>query len=148
MARDHRGGTDEMAQPRITIRLMHPNESPLIHDLYLRSGGLDVGCADWTDVYPYWLIGDVDGVPSGIILVSPGKPFGRTDFLYALPELSRRTRSILLRNLAFAGVEWCKKFGSSGVLSTIHDADKGWLHAATRRGWLPICHGKFLLKSA
>lgn len=134
-----------MASP-ITIRLATPEEGPLVYTTYLAGGGVDVPCLDWSSVYPYWLLGLYAGVPVGTIMVSPGKPFGRTDFLYVTRALPKRVRALLLRDLSYAGVEACRRAGSTGVLSTIADDDSAWLRIALRRGWVPVCTGTFLLK--
>ena len=130
----------------ITIRLAQPHEGPLVASLYAQCGGKVEPWIDWSDIFPFWLVGEVDGTPSGIIMASPGKPFGRVDFLYTLPGLTKRQKAILSRDLGFAGAESCRRLGASAILSTISANEPSWKRVAHRRGWMPICDGTFLLK--
>ena len=131
---------------RVTIRMAKSDEGPLVASIYDRCGGCPAPWIDWSDIFPFWLVGEVDGTPSGIIMASPGKPFGRVDFLYTLPTLTMRQRAILSRDLGFAGAESCRLLGSSAVLSTISAQEQSWKRVAQRRGWQPICDGTFLVK--
>lgn len=131
---------------RITIRVAQAHEGPLVKSLYDECGGAHSDYLDWSQVFPYWLIGEVDGTPSGIVMAGPGMPFGRVDFLYTLPTLSKTCKAILSRDLGFAAAETCRRLGSSAVVSTIRADEPSWKKITQKRGWLPLCDGTFLLK--
>lgn len=130
----------------ITIRVAQPHEGALVQALYNACGGTHGDYLDWTDIFPYWLIGEVHGVPSGIVMAGPGKPFGRVDFLYMLPLLSKKHKALLSRDLCFAAAETCRRLGSSATVSTVRLDDVSWKKIAQKRGWVPMCEGTFLIK--
>ena len=130
----------------ITIRLAQPHEGPLVGELFVRFGGPDWGWADWSDVYPYWLIGDVDNTPKGVMMVNPGKSFGRMEFLAVDPTLPQSTKAILCRDLSYAGIATCQRLGSQSVLSNIDSSDKQWKAIAEKRGWVITGSGDYMMK--
>lgn len=130
----------------ITIRVAQPHEGVVVKELYEACGGAHGDYLDWSEVFPYWLIGDVDGIPSGIVMAGPGKPFGRVDFLYTIPSLSKRHKALLSRDLGFAAAETCRRLGASAVVSTIRLDEPSWKKIAQKRGWVPMCDGTFLIK--
>lgn len=129
-----------------SIRLAQPDEGVVVQAIYEQGGGPSAPWLDWSEVYPFWLIGELNGVPSGIIMAMPGKPFGRVDFLYTLPTLSNRDKATLSRDLCYAAHDACRTFGSSAMVSVIADTDPTWHEIAVRRGWHPVCHGSLLCK--
>lgn len=130
----------------ITVRLATPDEGPLVQALYEQGGGPSYPWLDWSEVYPFWLIGEIDGSPSGVVMAMPGKPFGRVDFLYLLPTLSHAEKACLARDLCYAAHDACRTFGSSAMISMIATQDTSWRQIATRRGWQPVCEGSMMCK--
>jgi hypothetical protein len=135
-----------MTQADVTVRLARPDEGPLVGQLVKAWGGPGWDWLDWSNVYPYWLIGEIQGVPCGVIMAVPGKPFGRADFLATDPSLTKRQTAMMARDLGFAAVEACKQFGGQAVLSTFSDQDPSWQRIAHRRGWIPFNAGTFAMK--
>ena len=133
---------------RITpiIRLALPNEGLLVCDLLTKFGGAPNNLVSWNNIYPYWLLGEYDGIPYGTIMASPGRPFGRVEFLATDFSLPHRQRAILIRDLCYAAMEACKQGGSQLVLSTISYTNERWERIAVKRGWVPIDWGTLLCK--
>ena len=136
-------GTTELM---ITVRLMTPEEGSLVQRLVKDGGGPAWEWLDWTHAYPYWLIGDVDGEPKGTIMVHPGVPFGRMEYLVTTPSLSFRHKALLCKRLAYAGLAACQNVGSQAVISTIDSTDSSWKSIAEHRGWVSVGEGSYMLK--
>lgn len=137
---------DKPSRPILSIRRAHTGDIPTLQALYREGGGVEYDWLDWSQSPFYWLIGDVDGIPQGIIMALPGCPFGQVDFLYLSPSLTQRTKARLARDLAYAGVEYCYRHGASAVMSTIRGHEQDWQRIAQKRGWTPIGTGTFFLK--
>lgn len=130
----------------IAIRLAAPEEGPLVGSLVKAFGGPQWEWLDWSSVYPYWLIGEVNGHPEGTIMASPGRPFGRVECLCVNPALPKRVRAALSRDLGYAGVACCRAQGAQAVWSNFDQTDIHWAHIAARRGWAPVGQGIFAMK--
>ena len=128
------------------IRLAQPYEGKVVQTLLVRFGGAPDNLVSWDDVYPYWLLGEYDGIARGTIMAVPGKPFGRVEFLATDSSLSHRQRAILIRDLCYAAAEACKQGGSQLVLSTISYTNEHWERLVMKRGCIPIDWGTFLCK--
>lgn len=130
----------------ITVRLAQSHEGTLIQRLVHEGGGPAWDWLDWSQVYPYWLIGELDGIAHGTIMVSPGKPFGRVECLCVNPALPKKHKALLSRDLGYAGIACCRAQGSQAVWSNFDQADMQWAQIAARRGWHPVGHGIFAMK--
>ncbi|MFN3078146.1 MAG: hypothetical protein ABT940_15010, partial [Alphaproteobacteria bacterium] len=86
---------------------------------------------DWSHIYPYWLIGEINGIPKGTIMVNPGSPIGRMEFLCLDQTLSQQEKAILCRELSYAGIASCQQMGSQAVVSNIDTSDHAWREIAT-----------------
>lgn len=130
----------------ITIRLMTPEEGPLVQQLVKAGGGPSWDWLDWSRAYPYWLIGEIDGDAVGCVMVSPGTPFGRVEFLSVSPDLGHAEKAVLCRDLCYAGVASCQQMGSQAVISNIDTGDGAWRQIAEKRGWVVTGEGAYMMK--
>lgn len=135
-----------MTRDVITIRLAQPGEGPLIGQLFTTYGGPTWDWVDWSHAHLNWLIGEVNGEPKGVIMVNPGVPFGRSEFLTVDPSLPHATKARLCRDLGFAGVESCRHLGSQAVFSNIDQSDASWKAIAAHRGWNETGTGSYMMK--
>lgn len=132
--------------PAITVRLAQPHEGKLVERLVIQGGGATYPWMDWSDVFPYWIIGEVNGEARGVIMAGPGKPFGRLEYLCLDPSLPKKQKAVLARDLSYAGVASLKAMGSQASLSHIDHTDEAWERIAQKRGWVSTGFGTFLLK--
>lgn len=139
-------GLVTMAGAPITVRLATPQEGPLVQHLVAASGGPAWDWLDWSQVYPYWLIGEVNGIPQGTIMVCPGRPFGRMDYLAIAPGVPLRHRAQLCRDLSYAGIATCSRLGAQVVVSNIDMTDQVWKRIAEKRGWVATGEGTYMMK--
>jgi len=130
----------------VSCRLAEPGEGPLVQRLVAQGGGPTWDWLDWSSVYPYWLIGEVDGEPKGCVMASPGLPFGRIEMLCVDQALPKKQKAILVRDLGYAAVASCKAMGCKAVLATVGYGDESWAGVMKRRGWREIDFGSFLVK--
>ena len=130
---------------RPVIRLAQPDEGQLVHDLFTRFHGPSVDWFDWNDVYPYWLIGEIDFIPQGIVMVVPAKPFGFVENLHVNPALPTRAKAILARDLGYAAHDILRKSGAQGAFSTVGAAQTSWETIMKHRGAIETGFGTFLL---
>jgi hypothetical protein len=126
--------------------MAHKDEGPLIGRWVADWGGPSWDWINWSQVYPYWLVGEVDGIPHGTVMASPGQPFGRVEFLCIDPTLPKRHKAILARDLAYAAIASCQLMGSQAVLSTINAPETQWSVIGERRGWINMGTGTLVLK--
>lgn len=134
------------ATPRVTIRLARPHEGLVIQRLVRDGGGPAWDWLDWEQATPYWLIGEVDGEPKGTIMVNPGVPFGRMEYLSIAPDVTFRHKARLCRDLSYTGIATCQRMGSQAVVSNIDSGDALWKQIATKRGWVPTGEGSYMMK--
>lgn len=130
----------------VNVRLMTPSEGPLVQSLVRAGGGPSWDWLDWTHAYPYWLIGEIDGEPKGTIMVNPGVPIARMEYLTIHPSLSFRQKAILCKCLAYAGLAACQNIGAQAVLSSIDTTDTSWKTIAEHRGWVAVGAGTYMIK--
>lgn len=138
--------TRTLPTQRVTIRLAQPHEGPVIESMMRTYGGPTWDWLDWSTVYPYWLIGEVEAQPRGCVMVNPGQPFGRVEFLAVDPQLPQASKAILCRDLCYAGVASCQQMGSQAVLSNIDTGDGTWRQIAEKRGWVVTGEGSYMMK--
>lgn len=128
------------------VRLAQLDEGPLVGDLVKRYGGPSWDWLDWSTCTPFWLIGEVDGEPRGVIMVQVGKPFATMDFLFVDPTLTTRQRAVLSRDLCYAGWSTCKQYGAQAVYSFVTYTDESWEQIAVKRGAKQMAFGTSLMK--
>jgi hypothetical protein len=79
-------------------------------------------------------------------MVNPGTPVGRMEFLAVHPSLSARQTALVIRDLCYAGMAVLQKNGSQCVGSYIADLDVRWHQVVSRRHFVPMEHGTFMLR--
>jgi hypothetical protein len=126
--------------------LAHPDEGSVVRQIVVDGGGPTWDWLDWSQVYPYWLIGEVDGVARGVIMASPGKPFGRAEYLCLDPSLPHRQKALLAKQLSYGAVAQCMMWGSQCVNSEIATHDTAWAKIAEKRGWVQVGTGTSYMK--
>lgn len=97
---------DEVSKPtraqimrdKVKIRLAVNAAGPKIAEV-LRENGINLPAADWTSVYPHWLIATVDDEVIGCCQVLPANPVGYVEFLFVRPSAPFKMRAIATRKL-------------------------------------------------
>jgi hypothetical protein len=128
------------------VRLARPDEGPVVQRLVAQGGGPTWDWLDWSRVHPYWLLGEVNGTPKATLMVNPGVPIGRMEFLCLSPHVSQQEKAILCRDLSYAGLESCRQMGAQVVMSNIDTGDGAWRQIAEKRGWVVTGEGSYMMK--
>jgi hypothetical protein len=129
------------AATQYTYRLVTDDESDVwqLSNL-VRLVGPDYG-VDWgRGVFPYWLGAfDREGVLWGALLVQPGKPFGRLEYLCLAPSLPHKQKATLTKYLAYSGLNYLHDVGAQVVLTSVETTwPSDWHKVLKRRGATPI----------
>lgn len=93
----------EALRARIKIRLAS-NEAGQEIARILAANGVVLPDADWSAVFPHWLIATDGNEVIGCCQVLHGKPVGFVEFLYAKPSASYKLRVIGIRKLMISAM--------------------------------------------
>jgi hypothetical protein len=131
----------------VTVRLAKNADGPRIGELLAASGfksdGWDI---DWSDIEPWWLVAEIDGVVEGAVQVCLAKPIARVEMLGINPELSYRDRSLVASKLDKQWQANVKISGASGLAGTVAYELDGFLRVASRRGYVNVAEGCVMMK--
>ena len=101
---------------------------------------------DWSQVHPYWFAAVQDDTFLAVVNVSIGKPWSRVDDLVFQPELDKRHRAIICRDLGHVVSAYLKFHGSSAEIAHVRfglDSQIEWMQ---NRGWEEIAQGRLMMK--
>lgn len=101
----------------MNVRLALNEDVARIREL-LAQTQTDIKGLDWSDIYPYWIVADRDGIV-GCINVAVSKPVGRLDFLAIDPSLRPHAKGRTVRALILQGLATLKQAGCSASISQI-----------------------------
>jgi hypothetical protein len=100
----------------------------------------------WEHVYPHWIIGEVDGVPSGIVCVGIGRPFGWIEMLMVDPALSTIQKGRLVVVMKEAAYTVLRTMGATGALCTIGDENQTFHRYVQRQQFVKQGTGTIYIK--
>ena len=134
--------------PEITIRLATNEEGYEVARLAAFSGfkfeGWDL---DWSEVYPYWIVAEIDGKLVGCVQVSLSKPVGRVEIMGVDPTLSNARKTRVVMGLLDQTVAVHLAHGAQAISSLIHDTMHDCLYFLEKhRDKHPIDTGSIVLK--
>lgn len=104
----------------VEIRIAVDASGPAIARV-LKENGIELSGADWSRVFPHWLIATVDEHVIGCCQVIIGKPVGYVEFMLVRPEVPFKLRAIALRKLILSSIGQLNHFGCQyvgGVVAT------------------------------
>lgn len=110
----------------VEIRLAVNSAGPAIAEV-LKANGIEIPHADWSKVFPHWLIATVDEDVVGCVQVAISKPVGYLEFLFVRPTAPFKVRAIAIRKLLIVG------------FSTLHTAGCQYVGGVVEKG-----NGKFV----
>lgn len=110
----------QVLRDKVEIRLAVNEAGPAI-EAVLKANGIELPHADWSKVFPHWLIATVGDDVIGCCQVLPAKPVGFVEFLFVTPTTPFKLRAIAMRKLliqSFATLHYggCQYVG--GVIAT------------------------------
>ena len=101
---------------------------------------------DWSDLEPFWLVAEHEGVLMGCIQVVPAKPIGHMDELVVDPDLRPKTRGAVVKKLTDHAVVMTQMYGSQAVQSIIPDKYGVYFGGAKNRGWVSLNQGHVVMR--
>ncbi len=128
----------------VNVRLATNDDGPVMAALYTAAGG--PVSVDWSEVYPHWLVAEIEGCTVGFVNVSPGKPFGRVEMLTLDPELGKSDRARVAKELGFAGLDVLKAFGTQVNIAVIPFKERSYKKILKRLKFWRIDGGNVMAK--
>ncbi len=130
---------------KIKIRIAQNSDGKIIEHL-VKSSGFDIKDIDWNDVYPYWLVADLNGEVIGCIQTCISKPIGRLEMLAVIEDLNPVLRSIVVKSLLYAGGATLKAAGAQIAMSMIEFGSQSFKKLLKRRGCVVVGQGNMIAK--
>jgi hypothetical protein len=132
----------------IDIRIAEAKDSPRLAYMAQHYGGFkfegfDV---DWSNLGRNWLVADDGELIVGALQVSPAFPIGHLEFLLTEPEMGKKKRAVVVRDLIDGGVSVLQQLGVQVACGTIPFDFPDYRKAAVRRGWVPMNECEIMLK--
>ena len=135
----------QVLRDKVAIRLATDETGPLIAEV-LKSNDIELPGADWSKVFPHWLVATVDDEVIGCIMMMPAKPFGFLEFLFTKKTAPYKLRIIAFRKLAQQGVATLQVAGCSWVLGTVEPGNKAYLQILDNHGVIHAYDAKLMAK--
>lgn len=113
----------EVYRDKVKIRLALDETGPQILGI-LEANGVLLSDADFSKVFPHWLIATDGDEVIGCVMVLPAKPFGFVEFLLVKPSASFKLRAIALRKLCLQAFATLQVYGSAMAISVVDPSNK------------------------
>jgi hypothetical protein len=117
-ATQHKPTRAQAIRDMVEIRLA-VNEAGTQIEAVLKANGVVLQHADWSKVFPHWLIATVDDHVIGCCQVVISKPVGYIEFLHTHPEAPFKLRAIALRKLGIQGEATLRMAGCNYVAASV-----------------------------
>lgn len=132
----------------IIVRMAKNDDGDAVAALMKKDGcwQFDGWEVDWSDLEPFWLLAEHDGVLLGCIQVVPAKPVGHMDELVIDPDLLLKSRYMVARALTDHAVATIKMYGAQAAQSIITTDQKSFFEGAKNRDWTEIDQGHIMMR--
>lgn len=135
----------QVIRDMVEIRLAVNEAGPLIA-LTLKENGIVLEGADWSKVFPHWLIATVDDDVIGCVQVLPSKPVGYLEFLSIRPEVPFKFRAIAIRKLMLQGFATLHLNGCAYVGATVAVQNFKFANVVEKMGAVKTYSGDLYVK--
>ena len=119
---------------RVEIRLAVNDAGPQI-EAVLKANGIELE-ADWSQVFPHWLIACVDELVIGCCQVLHSKPVGYIEFLAIHPEVPFKLRAIAIRKLLYQGMNSIYAYGAQYVGGVVAKENRKFAEVIDKMGFV------------
>lgn len=130
---------------KVEIRLAVNEAGPLIAAL-LKENEIELPGADWSTVYPHWLIATVDDDVIGCCQLLLAKPIGYVEFLFVKPSAPFKLRAIALRKLGIQATNTLYHFGCQYMGGMLEAGNKKFSDVLEKMNYAEVMSGKVFLK--
>lgn len=118
----------------VEIRLAANEAGPQI-DALLKANGIAIE-ADWSKVFPHWLIATVDDHVIGCCQVVHSKPVGYIEFLMVHPDVPFKLRAIALRKLLYQSMNSIYAYGAQYVGGVVSKENRKFAEVIEKMGFV------------
>ena len=129
---------------RVEIRLAVNDAGPQI-EAVLKANGIEFE-ADWSQVFPHWLIACVDELVIGCCQVLHSKPVGYIEFLAIHPEVPFKLRAIAIRKLLYQGMNSIYAYGAQYVGGAVSTKNAKFRQVLTDLGFVKCSETELVIK--
>ena len=135
----------EVYRDMVKIRLATDDAGPEIARV-LKANNIEFPGADWSKVFPHWLIATVNDQVIGCIMVMTGKPVGFLEFLFVDPAVSFKLRAIAIRKLLLQGAATIRLYGAHALGGVVHVKNEKFAVVLKKIGFIPAALHMMMLK--
>lgn len=121
-------------RPQITARIAVNEEGPYIYQLCEAMGFGGLEFLEWRDIYPHWLVAEMNGEVVGAIEVLVGKPVGRAEFLSIRQDLHHIDRARISKLLLITAMATLIQAGSQVMMGIVPFENKQFKRMLKKRG--------------
>ena len=136
--------TTKPRRPRIEVRIAGPDDAVTVSRLVSEAGFAVLDDLDFSDLYPNWLVAEVDGMVMATVQVLPARPIGYIEYLAADEDLDRKTHTRVLKKLTLSAFVTLKKAGAQMAGFIIPFELKSFKNVIKRRGAVVLASGNFM----
>lgn len=134
--------TEERKQTRakairdmVEIRLATNEDGEAIATV-LKENGIELAQADWSKVFPHWLIAGVDEEVVGCCQLAISQPVGYVEFMFVRPSAPFKLRAIALRKLMMQSILTLKAAGCSYVGGIVSQSNRKFADVIGKLGFV------------
>ena len=128
----------------VTVRMAKNEEGDTIKGFAFEVGFVDKDI-DWSNIEPYWLVAEMEGMVIGTIQVCPSRPIGRLEVLYVIPEVKNELRRIAVTMLMMTGIQTLRENGAQLVGGLVDLENKSFEKFLETRGASTALTGKLMI---
>lgn len=134
----------QMLREKVDIDLAQNDEGEAIAAV-LKANGVELE-ADWSKVFPHWLVASVDARVVGCCQILFSKPIGYIEFLFVHPETPFKLRAISLRKLLLGGIASLQHAGCQYVGGAVDTKNKKFSNVLTDLRFFKVGQADLLVK--
>lgn len=129
----------------VEIRLAANSAGPAIAEV-LKENGMVLEHANWSDIYPCWLIATVGDDVIGCVQVIRSKPVGYMEFLFVKKSAPFKLRAIAIRKLLIQGFGTLRMAGCPYVAATVAQSNTKFVGVITKLNAIKAFPGDLYVK--
>jgi hypothetical protein len=131
---------------KIEVRIANNDEGKFIADLCKNMGFLGLDDLNWHNIYPHWLVAEMEGSIVGALEVLVGRPIGRAEFLCVSQELNQIEKARISQMLLINAMATLKLSGAETMMCIIPFSNKQLKRMVKNRGGTVCASGNMLTK--
>ena len=117
----------------------------MIEALLMENGVILPG-ADWSDIFPHWLIATVDDEVIGCLMMLPAKPVSFFEFLHVKKSANFKLRALAVRKLMLLAIATATVRGSCFAGGVVSDDNRPFAKVIEKINFVPTVKGAVWVK--